>query len=55
VYDHGLPSQHHFETAEMELTLKPGVSAEVTFRVVPRMRRVIIIDEGTVSAGSGPR
>jgi hypothetical protein len=55
VYDHGLPSQHHFGTAEMELTLKPGVSAEVTFRVVPRMRRVIIIDEGTVSAGSGPR
>lgn len=55
VYDYGLPSQHQLEIAEMELMLTPGAAEEVTFRVAPRTRRVMIIDEGTVSPGRPPK
>ena len=48
VYDHNLPDYHYFEATETDLVLKPGASEHVLFRVFPRLRRIRIVDEGTV-------
>ena len=48
VYDHSLPDYHYFEATEMNLALKPGASEHVLFRVLPRLRRIRVVDEGTL-------
>ncbi len=48
VYDHNLPAYHYLETPEQDLTLEPGQAAEVTVRVLPKVRQIRFIDEGTI-------
>ncbi len=47
-YDHNLPDYHYLEAGEMDLELQPSATARVLLRVLPRLRPVRIIDEGTI-------
>jgi len=48
IYDHNLPPYHYLETPEQDLTLEPGQALDITVRVLPRVRQIRIIDEGTI-------
>lgn len=55
VYDHNLPAYHYLETPEQDLTLEPGQSAEITIRVLPKVRQIRFIDEGVIRPNSHNR
>jgi hypothetical protein len=46
VHDHGLPEYHYLEKDTFEFELKPGEKAEVLVKVLPKKRRIRIIEEG---------
>lgn len=48
VYDHNLPAYHYLETPEQDLTLEPGARAEITVRILPKVRQIKFIDEGVI-------
>lgn len=48
VYDHNLPAYHYLEMPEQDLTLEPGARAEITVRVLPKVRQIRFIDEGAI-------
>lgn len=48
VYQNNLPAHHVIKTPETEIDLKPGQSHQSLVRVVPKVRRIILIDEGSV-------
>jgi len=48
VYDHNLPAYHYLDRSEVELELRSAASEEVCFHVLPRMRRIKMIDGSDV-------
>ncbi len=48
IYDAGLPENHYLEQDTFTLELKPGDRKEVFARVLPKKRRIKIIEEGGV-------
>ncbi len=48
VYQNNLPAHHVIETPETEIKLEPGQSHQSLVRVVPKVRRIIFIDEGSI-------
>ena len=48
-----LPPYHDAEPSAAHLTVGPGSKQEITIRVVPRTRRILIVDEGKVPVVSG--
>jgi hypothetical protein len=46
VHDHNLPPYHYLKTPEMEIELAPAQSTEITIEVLPRKRRIKLIDDG---------
>ncbi len=48
VYQNNLPEHHVIETPEIVVELEPGQTHLSRVRILPRTRRVILIDEGTV-------
>lgn len=48
-----LPPYHDAEPATAHLTVGPGSKQETTIRIVPRTRRILIVDEGKVPVVSG--
>ena len=48
VYGHNVPAYHYLETAEQDLALEPGQSADLTIRVLPKARQIKLIDEGVI-------
>lgn len=46
IYDHNLPQYHYLEKDTFEFELKPGGEEEVLVKVLPRKRRIHIIEEG---------
>ncbi len=48
VYDHNIPEYHYIETPEMDIVLPPGGEEEITVKVLPRKRRIQMIEEGVI-------
>ncbi|PKL47468.1 MAG: hypothetical protein CVV42_12935 [Candidatus Riflebacteria bacterium HGW-Riflebacteria-2] len=48
VYEQSLPENHYLKNAEGEIDLGSGETRELTFEVLPRKRRIQIIDEGEI-------
>jgi hypothetical protein len=48
VYEQSLPENHYLKNAEGEINLGSGETREVAFEVLPRKRRIQIIDEGEI-------
>jgi hypothetical protein len=48
VYDEDLPLYHYLETEEVQFELMPGDEKEITFRVLPRIRTIQVIEEGEI-------
>ena len=48
VYQNNLPDHHAIETPETHMELEPGQSAEAVVRVLPKFRRVQLIDAGAI-------
>jgi hypothetical protein len=46
VYDYNLPAFHYLEQSEMDLELKAGEHQQVAVRVLPRVRRIRMIEGG---------
>ena len=51
-YDHNLPPYHYLEKAEMDLELSTGQTEEVSLRVLPRERPIIILEEGEIKTNN---
>lgn len=49
VYDHNLPSLHYLEQATFELDLKPGSEEDLFIRILPRLRKLQMIETSTIS------
>lgn len=45
------PPHYYFETAEVQLDLKPSEEKDFTFVAVPHIREVQIVEEGTLIPG----
>lgn len=52
VYQNNLPEYHVIETPELALDLEPGQSKQSLVRILPKVRRVIFIDEGAIGSQS---
>lgn len=48
IYGHNLPQYHYLEKDTFEFELKPGGEEEVLVKVLPRKRRIHIIEEGGI-------
>ena len=48
VYEAGLPEYHYLEQNTFTFELKPGGKEEVLVRVLPKVRRIEIIEEGEI-------
>jgi len=47
-YDDSLPAHYYFEIPEAQLELKPGAVQTFTFKAVPKIRPIQIVEEGTI-------
>lgn len=47
-YDNSVPAHFYFEIAETTLELEPGERKEITFRAIPRIRSIQIVEEGRI-------
>ncbi len=45
IYDHNLPAYHYLEKSEMDLELRPAEAKEVCLKVLPRLRRIRMIED----------
>lgn len=50
-YDNSLPAHYFFEIAEAPLDLKPGAALKFTFKAIPRIRSIQIVEEGLIGPG----
>jgi hypothetical protein len=50
-----LPAHHSADPSIAELTLSPGSRQEVTVKVIPQTRRILIVDEGRVPVVTRPK
>lgn len=50
-YDNSLPAHYFFEIAEAPLNLKPGEVLEFTFKAIPQIRSIQIVEEGSIGPG----
>ncbi|HTO93605.1 MAG TPA: carboxypeptidase-like regulatory domain-containing protein, partial [Bacteroidota bacterium] len=50
----GLPEYHYIERDSIRLTLSPRGRVDTTFRVLPRKRRIQILEEGSLRQGGAP-
>lgn len=50
-YDNSLPAHYFFEIAEAPLDLKPGAVVEFTFKAIPQIRSIQIVEEGSLGPG----
>jgi hypothetical protein len=48
VYENNLPELHYIEKAQTEIVLKPGERMEISTKVLPRLRRFEVIDQGEI-------
>lgn len=48
IYEQSLPENHYLKNSEGEITLGSGEIREVAYEVLPRKRRIQIIDEGEI-------
>lgn len=48
VYDNNLPPHHYVEQSHLEVHLTPGENKELTARILPRVRRIQLIDQGVL-------
>jgi predicted porin len=48
IYEDELPPHHYLEEKEFKMELKPGEEKEFIVKVLPRMRRIEIIEEGEI-------
>lgn len=48
VYDYNLPAYHYIENPEIDITLPAGGEEEITVKVLPRKRRIQMIEEGVI-------
>ncbi len=55
VYDSNLPELHYVENAESEFEFRPGDNVPLTIRVLPRVRPVQIIEQGTLVTKETPQ
>lgn len=53
VYSHNLPEQHALEKDQQPVVIAPGAQAQVTVRVIPRVREIRFIDNGRISPSGG--
>lgn len=54
VIDGNLPEFHFLEKDAIELELQPGMKEEVSFKVLPRKRKILILQEGKVLEAGKP-
>jgi hypothetical protein len=47
-YNDSLPAHYYFETAQLELDLKPGEVKEIVFKAIPQIRTIQIVEEGEI-------
>lgn len=50
-YDNNLPAHYFFEITETPLDLKPGEVLKFTFKAIPRIRSIQIVEEGSIEPG----
>lgn len=48
VYDYNLPAFHYLDQAEFGIELKPGGEVSLPINVLPRLRRIQMIEQGTI-------
>lgn len=53
VYDYNLPSHHYLESTEADLELQPGEQHAMAVRILPQLRPVIILEQGTIVSRIG--
>ncbi|MBI3787860.1 MAG: hypothetical protein HY276_06325, partial [Ignavibacteriales bacterium] len=54
VIDGNLPEFHFIEKDAIEVELKPGANEEVSFKILPRKRKILILQEGKVLESGKP-
>lgn len=47
-YDYNIPAYHYIQNPEMTITLSPGEKKDITVNVVPKKRRIEILEEGVI-------
>jgi hypothetical protein len=48
-YDYNIQAYHYIQNPEMTITLSPGEKKDITVNVVPKKRRIEILEEGVIN------